>query len=355
MIYKQKKTIHIVVAFLIISLILLVISAFIKIPYQISTSSEVFPKEKWLLTRGTGGELISHMIDFEKGHTTLYDISQFERGEFVSVNLDQFLKGRKEISVGDTIVTMQSSNVTDQLITAEGELNVAIASLKSQSSAQKKPLIEEAENRLRYTEERLIEQKVLYERAKQLFEKGVASQQEYELQKWTYDLLEIEKKIFLAQLENLRTGVKPEDINLLESQINSLNRRLTFLKDWNSKLAIISPIDGKIITSLSPDTLLNVVNFNQIILHAPIKIYDLLEFEEGQKIELSFTDFNGNYSGVIVNKNQEIKIVSGQQVAFISILIDNVDKQLLPGMIVESSLILNEITLFDYIIRLITN
>lgn len=355
MIYKQKKTIHIVVSFLIITLILLVISAFIKIPYQISTYSEVFPKEKWLLTHGTGGELISHMIDFEKGHTTLYDISQFERGEFVSVNLDQFLKGRKEISVGDTIVTMQSSNITDQLITAEGELNVAIASLKSQSSAQKKPLIEEAENRLRYTEERLIEQKILYDRAKQLFEKGVASQQEYELQKWTYDLLEIEKKIFLAQLENLKTGVKPEDVNLLESQINSLNRRLAFLKDWNSKLAIISPIDGKIITSLSPDTLLNVVNFDQIILHTPIKIYDLTEFEEGQKIELSFTDFDGNYSGVIVNKNQEIKIVSGQQVAFISILIDNVDKLLLPGMLVESSLILNEITLFDYIIRLITN
>ncbi len=343
------------VAFLIISLILLVISVFIKIPYKISTYSEVFPKEKWLLTRGTGGELISHMIDFEKGHTTLYDISQFERGEFVSVNLDQFLKGRKEISVGDTIVTMQSSNVTDQLITAEGELNVAIASLESQSSAQKKPLIEEAENRLRYTEERLIEQKVLYERAKQLFEKGVASQQEYELQKWTYDLLEIEKKIFWAQLENLRTGVKPEDINLLETQINSLNRRLAFLKDWNSKLVIISPIEGKISTSLSPDTLLNVVNFNQIILHAPIKIYDLIEFKQGQRIELSFTDLEKNYSGVIVNKNQEIKIVSGQQVAFISILIDNVDKHLLPGMIVESSLILNEITLFDYIIRLVTN
>lgn len=355
MIYKQKKTIHIVLAFIIISLIFLVISSFIKIPYRIKTYSEVFPKEKWLLTRSNGGELISHLIDFTRGHTTQYNVSQFERGEFIELNFSDFIKGKKEFAKGDTIVTLLSSNITDQLVSAEGELNVAVANLRSQAAAQKEPLVSEAESRIKYTDEKLAEQKVLYDRAKQLLEKGIIAQQEYELQKWTYDLLEIEKKIYSAQLENFKTGVKPEEIRILESQINALKNRLKFLKDWESNLVIVSPIDGKITSTLSPDTLLNIINFDQLVIHAPVKTFDLAEFKEGQNLDLSFPDVEDIYHGEVLNINREIKIVSGQQVAFVSIRIDNSDYKLLPGMIIESSLILSKITLFDYIIRLLTN
>ncbi|MEW6194007.1 MAG: hypothetical protein AB1521_02495 [Bacteroidota bacterium] len=355
MIYKQKKTIHIVLAFIIISLITLLISSFIKIPYRIKTYSEVFPKEKWLLTRGNGGELISNVLDYTKGYTTIYNLSQFERGEFISLNLNKFLKDKKELSKGDTIAVLQSSNVQDQLISAEGELDVAIANLKSQSSGQKEELIIEAENKIKYTNEKLAGQKILYDRAKQLLDKGIISQQEYELQKWTFDLLEIEQKIFNAQLENIRTGVKPEDIKFLESQIAAIKNKLTFLKNWESNLIIVSPIDGRITASLSPDTLLNAVNTNEIVLHSPIKIFDLPEFSEGGSLKLSFANIDGNFSGKILNINREVKIVSGEQAVFISILLDNKPGNVLPGMIIESSLILNDVTLFDYLIRLITN
>ncbi len=355
MIYKQKKTIHIVLVFFIISLIFLVISSFIKIPYRIKTYSEVFPKEKWLLTRGNGGELISNVFDYTKGYTTEYNLSQFERGEFISLNLNKFLKNRKELSKGDTIAVLQSSNIQDRLISAEGELDVAIANLKSQSSGQKEELINEAENRIKYTNEKLAEQKVLFDRAKQLLDKGIISQQEYELQKWTFDLLGIEKKIFAAQLENIKSGVKPEDIKLLESQIAAIKNKLGFLKNWESNLIIVSPIDGRITSSLSPDTLLNAINTNKFVLHSPVKIYDLSEFSEGKNLKLSFVNIDGNFSGQILNINREVEIVSGEQVVFVSILLDNQPKELLPGLIIESSLILNDVTLFDYLVRLITN
>ena len=111
MIYRQRKTSHIVIASLILLAAVLITFHFVTVPMQISTYSEVFPKERWLLTRDNGGQLISNLIDYSKGQTTQYDISQFERGEFVSVDFLNSVKNKKEFTKGDTVVVMYSSEV----------------------------------------------------------------------------------------------------------------------------------------------------------------------------------------------------------------------------------------------------
>ncbi len=354
MIYKQRKTSHIVIAALILLAILLITFNFITVPMQISTYSEVFPKERWLLTRGNGGQIISNLIDYSKGQTTQYDISQFERGEYVSVDFLNSIKDKREFDKGDTIIVMHSSDVSDRLITAEGELEVALANLNSQNSAQKEALVNEAESKLKYTEEKIGEQKILFDRTKQLFEKNLVSKQEYELQEWNLNLLEIEKKIYTSQLENLRTGVKPEEKRLLETQINAAKEKLEFLRERESQLVISLPINGAVTSTFSPDTLLNIVNYKQVVLHTPIRITDLQEFRIGQQISVSFPGLKKVLSGNVLSINKEVKLVNAQQAVFISVLFDNSANQLLPGMVVENSIKLKNITLLEQIIKIIT-
>lgn len=356
MVYRQRRTRYTLIAFTIALLIFVFISRFIEIPLTIKTYSEVFPKEKWLLTRGNSGEIVSNLIDFSNGHTAQYNISQFERGELVSVNFSKFLRDKKELSKGDTVVFMRSSNVQDQLVSAEGELEVALANLKSQSSSQKEPLIREAESRLKYTEEKLAQQKVLVERGRQLYEKNLSSKQEFEMQKWSLDLLAIECKIYNSQLENLRTGIKPEETKYLESQIASSQNRLRFLKKMESQLLIQSPICGKIAPSFSPDTLLNVSDIKMVVLHIPVKLTDLQLFAEGKKIPVNFPNIsNSTYNGHVISIGKEVKVMSGQQVVFISVMLENTPVTLLPGMILDTSMQLRTINLFDHLVRLVTN
>jgi hypothetical protein len=354
MISRRRKTFIIASHFVVSCIVFLIASNFIEVPYQINTYSEVFPKEKWLLTLGNGGQIISNLINYTEGYTTQYSISQFERGEFISANFTEFLKSKKEFEKGDTIVFLKSSDIREQFVTTEGEWRVALANLKSQNSAQKEPLIRESESRLKYTEEKISEQKVLFDRVKQLYEKGLASQQEYELEKWNLDLLEIEAKMYRAQLDNLTTGVKPEETKLLEEQVEALQSRLKFLKERESQLLFVSPIQGKIISSFSPDTLLYVINYKQVVLHVPIKICDLSEFSRGQLIQVSFSNFEEEYSGEVLSIEREVKFISGQQVVFISLLMDNSAGYFLPGMIMENSLKLREVTLLEQISRLIS-
>jgi len=308
-----------------------------------------------MLTRGNGGQIISNHIDYTKGYTAEYKMAQFERGEYVSINFREYLNGKKELEKGDTVIYIRSSNYLDQLVSAKADLDIAIANLKSQSTAEKEPLIREAESRLKYIEEKIKEQTILYNRTKHLYEKEYATQEEYELLRWSIDLLEIEKKIYKAQIENLRTGVKPEEIKLLESHVEAVKIRLDFLKELESDLLILSPISGSIIHSFSPDTLLTIINSEQILLHSPIKVFDMYEFEEGEIVSVSITGIKEKFEGKVLSVGKEVKFVNNQQAIFISIILDNKDSRFLPGMVLESSLQVRYITLFNHLIRLLTH
>lgn len=353
MIYRQKKILHISGIIFFICVAFLILSAFVETPLQIKTYSEVFPKERWFLTRGNSGQVISNLIDFTLGHSSFYNISEFERGEFVSIKFSEYLNGKREIKTGDTIANIKSSDVQDRLLSAKGELEIAMANLKSQNSSQKEPLIREAENKLKYTVEKIEEQKILLERATQLFQKGFSSKQEYELQKWNFDLLQIEEKIYRSQVENLSTGVKPEEARHLEAQVEAIEKKLNFLKRMESDYILISPIDGKIISSFSPDTLLNIANYREIVLHTPVKVDDLNEFKEGQNLTVDFPSYGESTKGKIISINKQVRIVNGQQVVFLSVLLQNKNEKFLPGMVVENSLMPRNNRLLDQIIRLI--
>lgn len=354
MIQRKKRAVSILVIFIISFLILLFISSFIEVPFQIKTYSEVFPNQKWLLTRGKGGEIISNVIDYTQGHTIKYDISNFERGEVVSVDFLNYLAEKKQFKKGDTIIFIKSSEVLNQLALAEGELNVAIADLKAQDSPQKAPLIDEAEARLKYINEKVQAQNILFKRTEQLYQKGLTSQQEYELQEGIYNLLKIEQNINAAQVKNLTTGVKKEDIQLLQSRIDAARATLTALKHQQKQHLVISPIEGKVISSYSPDTLLHVSDFDEVVLHVPVKIIDLKEFTPGQLLTISNVLTDEIFNGKVLSVEKEVHLVNLQQVVFISVLVNNTKGTLLPGMILENNLNLRKTSLLDQIIRMVT-
>ncbi len=350
MVYSSKKKYLFPSIIVLAIFLILILNLLIKPDLTIKTICEVFPKEKWILTKGDNGQIISSVIDYTKGRTVQYNLNLFERGEYVSLKFS-FNDEKKLVNEGDTVVSIISSDVKDRLATIEGELEVAKASLESQNSGEKESLIGEAQARLSYTEEKISEQKVLFKREKALYEKGLSSQQELETQKWIIDLLEIEKKIYKAQLENLSTGVKSEEINLLKSQINSFSSRLRLIKERQKGLTVTAPITGYLTSVFSPDTLMSLVNDEEIILHTPVKIEDLSLLKIGETLKLRIDDLDKDYSGLIIAISREVKLLNNQQVAFISIKINNKDRKLLPGMIKESYLSIKEISFFEYIRR----
>ena len=354
MIYQGKKNYLIPLIVISVVLLFLVLNLLIDPVLNIKTFGQVYPKEEWVLTRGNNGQIISSMMDYERGHTVQYSLNQFERGEFISLKFSNLLNNGGFINKGDTIASIISSEVEDQLISLIGDLDVAKANLNTKNTGQKESMIKEAANRLKYTEEKIKEHKVLFKRTSALYEKGLSSEAEYEAQKWALDLLEIEKQIYKSELENTSTGVKQEEINLIESQINSIKSRLSFLRSRKNNLTIISPLSGYAANVFSPDTLLAVINDKEIILKVPIKVEDIDLIKKGQTLKVNINDLEKEFSGLVMSISPEVKFLNNRQVVFVTIKMDNREEKLLPGMVKEISLEIKQIKFYEYLERFFT-
>jgi hypothetical protein len=336
MIYSQRKNYLLPAILMSLLLLVLLLNAIFTLQLNIKSFSEIYPKEKWILTWGTNGQIISNMIDYSSGHTVAYNLNQFERGEFISLKFNPLDKTGKIINKGDTIISMSSSEVEERLTTAEGELEVAKANLQSKNTGEKESVIEEAKNRLGYTIEKINQQQVLFNRDSVLYEKGLISEQE-------------------SQIKDLSTGVKTEEVDLLKSQIKSIESRLNVLNKRKNNLTIVSPITGYISDTFSPDTLLVLINDRETIIRIPIKIEDIDLLKNRKTVKIGFADSDTEYKGSIISISREVKFIDNQQVVFVSILIKNTDGRLMSGMVKETYIKLNEISLFKYLSRIVSS
>lgn len=347
--YRKKPEIRLFVYPAVAGLLLLAGMSFIKTPLTLSTYAEIFPKEKWLLTRGGNGEIISNHIDYTNGRLNSYSIANFERGEYVSLRFSKFLGSKKEISAGDTIAVINSSNLQDQLMTALAQLEIAAANLDVQKSPSKQSVIAEAEYKLQASAKKIDEQKIIFERTKQLHTKGFASQQEYDLQKNTLDLLELEYRVNEASVTTLKTGVKPEEISLLETQIKAARTRINYLRGKENEYTVIAPFSGSLIPSFSPDTLLYASDRSDVVLHIPLSLNDINGINENSSITVSFPEFNFKAAGKVLNIDKEVKMIERRQAVFISVLLPNTQNRLLQGMVLKCEIELQTVSLLTYL------
>jgi hypothetical protein len=351
MTFSRKRPYLIPLVILFIITVIIVLNVILKPFLTIKTYCEVLPKEKWLLTKGSNGQVISSMIDFTRGYTVNYDLNQFERGEYISLDFTFNRDGKKYISKGDTIISIISTDVAEKLNTLRGDIAIAKANLKSQTTGDKEALIKEAQSRLLYNAKQIEDQKVMVSRVETLKSKGLGSQQEYETQKWLLDLYEIEKGVYQSQLENLKTGVKKEEKDLLATQVTSLETQYRVLQDRFKKLAILAPLSGRLGVVFSPDTLLSVINDKEIVLQTAIQTKDLDLIKAGQNVSIQFAGKDEKIRGEILSISREVKLIHGEQIVFASILLDNSRGRLIPGMVLESFIDIREMSFFEYLVK----
>lgn len=327
----------------------------IKFPKTIDSYAQVYPHSKWILSKGTAGQINSSLVDFTHGFTSSYQTTQFDRGEDISFLFDKSLNNKHSIEAGDTIIRIKSSQIQERIILAQGELAVAKANLLAQSTGDKTELIDEAKSTLEFSQTKVVQKKSLFDRTDQLFKKGLISQEEYDTQKWELKLLEIEVEINKAKLEALKTGVKLEQVQIITSQIEALNSQLKFLFERAGRLYILSPISGIVSQSFSPDTLLTVLKMDEVMLNIPVKLSDVNSFKRESNSKIELGQNRESIIGKTISISNEVQILDGNQVVFARMLIKNPDEKYLSGMVVPCRVTLDKISLKDYLFDVLLN
>ena len=306
------------VLFILAILIIVLLVRFLPIqyPYKITSAGKILPAKSWIVSKGNSGQLISFLQNREKGVVDNYSVKEFERGDDIHLQLKEDFKIGKTIKEKDTVGFIYSNVIEMELARLQSELNVAKSTLDFNLTGEKESLIREAEENLKFYVSQAETQKKILERQKALREKNLISQEEYELTLNQAELNDISIAIAKARLESVSTGAKKEQIDLINSQIQSLEKQISVLRKRYTGYNLVSPINGVVSSLISGDTLFTISDNHKFIVMIPVKMGEVEFVKIDSEVEINYPLTNESQIGKIILIDNSVHNLSGQQVIF---------------------------------------
>jgi hypothetical protein len=337
---------------IIIIILLIIVPLFIpvKLPYSISAYCKIQPAKKWVLTVGANGQLLAVNFDYKEGVSDGIRATQFAREGTMNLKFDSLITSGSLIKCGDTIATIYSSETVERLAELTGQAAIMRASLASNTTGDKQSIISEFESKVIHAEEAASNQQLIVNRLKTLLDKNLVSQQEFEIAEGQQKLLGREIDIAKSQLESARTGVKPQEAELIKFQIAALEKQIDALNKRIESFSIISPISGTVSRSYSSDTLLVISDATEFVAIIPVKSAEFSYTSIGQEVSV-FYNGTRDITGRIIHLGNEIHTMKGQQTRYCTALINNYTEDLPSGILSKCRVSCRPVTIIEYLRR----
>ncbi|MCB0301913.1 MAG: hypothetical protein KDE52_17765, partial [Calditrichaeota bacterium] len=223
--YQQKYWIIFVVILVIFIIVSLVFSPY-TISYDISSIGRIIPAREWLIQRNTDGSLISSVKDHRTGFTENYFAVQVERGDVVHFQINPALKAKSGIAMGDKVGHIRSNEIERRLAELQGMLEMANASLEFYRTGEKDAVIREARQAAALSKEQAELQERLFERQKLLYDQQLISEETIEISQSASRISRLEAELASAKLQTVATGAKPEQLDLVKSEIERYKKEI---------------------------------------------------------------------------------------------------------------------------------
>ena len=271
-----------------------------------------------------------------------------------NLKITQIAKDGAEVSKGDTLIVFDPSEVNKGIVEAEGSLEISLAELEKLKAQHQSDL---EELNADYEISNLSHQisKIRFESA--VYESDI-SKKEIEL---NLEKAEISLGRAKEQIDN-RIKIQREEVKQKNLSIEQNTSRLNEAHETLSKLFLISPSPGIAIISMNWSSgnkfqigdqcwsgfpLIQLPDLTSLKATAKVNEVDIAKISKGLKVEIkpdAFSDsiFTGQVNTVAnlaVNKSKE----SRAKVFPVEILINETNKNLLPGLTVSCRLIIDQI------------
>lgn len=323
----------------------------IRIPFSVSGYGTIAPASKWVLQKGADGQLIASTYNYVSGVSGGFSVVEFERGETIHFTLNPAVVADGSVSAGDTIGTIRSTEAAERLTELTGQLATARATLAAASVGEKASLVREAEQRLMHARAEAEEHSRQFARLETLFDKGIVSQQEYEIAKGEVALLNIEVAVAESQLQAVSTGDKREQIELIQSRIGALQQEIDILRERLHSFAITSPFTGILSRVRASDTLLVISDTTAYVALMPVRWSAYPYLAQAQDVSIDLQGLSGSATGKLAVVGKESQFVGGKPVLVAAALVTASSANLVPGMVVRWTASCEPITIHAYVRR----
>ena len=133
-------------------------------------------------------------------------------------------------------------------------------------------MILEAERVLEHARETFDEHQKIVARLEKLSGSGFVPYQDYEIALSTRNLFMINIEIAEAQLKSVQTGLKQEEVEMISSQITSLEEEIDTLLERSENYTLTSPLSGVVFETSPGDTLVSIGDTSSYTVIIPLKL-----------------------------------------------------------------------------------
>lgn len=347
---SSRKSLIIWIA--ILSVIVIILLLPIKISYNIFVRGKILPVNEWIIYKGTDGRLTSQLINYKTGLNQSYDVTLFDRGDAMQFQFNSSLISGSSIRKNDTIAVIYSNENERQIENLKGEIITAKASLSLNITGEKVAVIDQETKNLDYATKQAEEQKKILDRISMLFNKGLASQEEYEIAKGTYDLYLINVSISKARLKSVETGAKPEQVGFIKAQIISLENELAILQKRFKGFTLTSPINGIVNRKTNSDTLMIISDVSEFVVMSPVKVKDKRFIQDSANVDIHTNGTKQDVKSFVYEIGNHVELVNGIQIVTVTSFIEGKSDQLIPSLIVDCYIETGKLSPLEYLVRI---
>lgn len=339
---------HVRIALLLV-LVLLAFVVFlpIDVAYSIDTVGRVYPVQEWTLEQESDGSVVSTVYNYRNGRNESFQKFQFERGDIIGIQWRPGLTQSGSVRLSDSVASIQSFLLEQELLRQENELALARASLRTLQVGRKAPVIQEASQQLELAQERLQLAELNYNRNKALFEAGVIARASFDVFNNEYQLARISVQAAESRLLDVRTGERPEDINVVRSQVRASEREIALLKAKQQRYAITAPLSGQIRFGAEKSSLLVVTDTSAFVLSFPVEEREVRWLPANAQVQVRPPGQLPFYAS-LTSYSETVSMLAGKQVRLGHAACKPDSLGLSAGMIIPCTVICDTISLWQY-------
>jgi hypothetical protein len=320
----------------------------IRFPSVISSYADISSAHQWALERGPTGQIITHTVDYKTGMSGGFHSSNFEAGSSVSFALHPSLTPGQHITAGDTLGSVTSSQMTERLVSLQGQLAAAERALAVNATGSKSAVVDAARQRLDSAKRRREDYQPTIDRTQSLYNSQLVPQNEYDRVMTAAHALDDAIAINQADLATSQSGAKPEELALAETRIAALKNEIAVTNQQAAGYTIRAPIDGTLWSNPSGSVLLTISDNDQYVALIPIRWSDYGRVSATPNALITIAGFSRMIQGRIVSLEHEVKTRGAQRVVMATAVLDSPPPDLLPGSVARCKVVCTPMTALEY-------
>ncbi len=335
---------------------LVAVAVYIEIPYNINTRGVVLPVREWQLSRLPDGTILNTEKNNLTNRISYYSVLEFQRGDHAEFITNEKVFSGNTINRGDTIGHIRSYEEERRLLALTSQLGEQKRLLRVSLSGEKQEEINAAKEKLVLAEKEYETQKKLVARMKNLHENGVIADETWELALNDYLVKEQNMSIARSVMDVVSTGAKPEEVDLIRTNINSFQRQIEQTEKRIDAFNILAPFSGTIIRQQAPEpdneSIIRVADLEKMMVTLPVDLYQLAYIENGTDVNLRINSRRRIYNAKVIDSDNTVHFIDQRQNVFVTAIVEEQPERFLPNMLVNAEIVCGKVSTWDYLKRM---